>query len=51
MAFLVVGLGVVLFVAAVLARGRARQARVTRETDAWVRFLRDDLTKLVEVRV
>ena len=51
MTFLVVGLGVVLFMASVLARGRARQARVTRDTDAWVQFLRDDLSKLVEVRV
>jgi hypothetical protein len=51
MAFLVVGLGVVPFiVAGVLARGRARQARVTRDTDAWVQFLRDDLSQLAEVR-
>jgi hypothetical protein len=50
MAFLVVGLGVVLFIAAGLAvRARAREARLTRDTDAWVRFLHDDLSRLVVV--
>ena len=50
MAFLVVGLGVVLIIAVVLVRGRARQARLTRDTNAWVQFLRDDLSQLAEVR-
>ena len=50
MAFLVVGLGVVLFVVAgVVMRARARQARLTRDTRAWVQFLHDDLSRLVVV--
>jgi hypothetical protein len=43
-----VGLGVVLFTAAaVVMRARARQARLTRDTKAWVQFLHEDLSWLV----
>ena len=48
MAFLAVGLGVVLFIVAGRAvRARARQARLTRDTRAWVKFLHEDLSWLV----
>jgi hypothetical protein len=48
MGFLVVGIAVVLFSAfGAFVRARARHARRTRDTRAWVQFLHEDLSWLV----
>jgi hypothetical protein len=48
MGFLAVGLAVVLFaVAGAFVRARARHAKRTRDTRAWMQFLHEDLSWLV----
>jgi hypothetical protein len=48
MGFLMVGIAIVLFSAVVaVVRRRARHARLTRDTRAWVQFLHEDLSWLV----